>query len=69
MEEIIYLIVHTSVNLIPQVFVPTYEGSVMEMVKLQSMDDYESLPLTKWNIKQPVLEGRENALQTGRWRS
>lgn len=36
------------------------------MVRLQSMSDYESLPLTKWNIKQPAMEGRENALETGR---
>lgn len=38
----------------------------MEMVRLHSMDDYESLPLTKWHIKQPACnEGRENALDKG----
>lgn len=43
-----------------------YHGEVMEMVKLESMEDYESLPLTKWNIKQPnVKDIRENALETG----
>ncbi|XP_060816383.1 5-formyltetrahydrofolate cyclo-ligase [Bombus pascuorum] len=48
------------------VFVPRYKGKEMEMVKLLSMHDYETLPLTKWNIKQPnVNELRENALQTG----
>lgn len=49
-----------------EAFVPRYEGKNMEMVKLSSMDDYEKLPLTKWNIKQPdISETRENALQTG----
>ncbi|XP_055840116.1 5-formyltetrahydrofolate cyclo-ligase [Episyrphus balteatus] len=49
-----------------KVFVPTYNKNVMEMVKLDSMLDYESLPLTKWNIKQPnISDGRENALTCG----
>lgn len=38
----------------------------MDMIKLESMDDYENLPLAKWGIKQPDLkENRENALETG----
>lgn len=51
-----------------QIFVPTYHGNNMEMVRLHSMSDYESLPLTKWHIKQPVFgeKGRENALETGK---
>ncbi|XP_055921651.1 5-formyltetrahydrofolate cyclo-ligase [Eupeodes corollae] len=49
-----------------QVFVPTYNKNVMEMVKLESLSDYESLPLTKWNIKQPkISDGRPNALTSG----
>lgn len=38
----------------------------MEMVKLESLDDWENLPMTKWKIKQPRLsEKRPNALETG----
>ncbi|XP_043794431.1 5-formyltetrahydrofolate cyclo-ligase [Apis laboriosa] len=49
-----------------EVFIPRYNGKEMEMVKLFSMEDYETLPLTKWNIKQPNYnENRENALETG----
>ncbi|XP_053961860.1 5-formyltetrahydrofolate cyclo-ligase [Anastrepha ludens] len=49
------------------VFVPTYSGKLMEMVRVKDWADYESLPLTKWNIKQPsAKEGRENALTNGR---
>lgn len=30
------------------------------------MDDFESLPLTKWNIRQPNHDGkREEATETG----
>lgn len=48
------------------VFVPTYSGKVMEMVRLHSWEDYDSLPLTKWNIKQPELDHtRENAMEVG----
>ncbi|XP_012526511.1 5-formyltetrahydrofolate cyclo-ligase isoform X2 [Monomorium pharaonis] len=50
-----------------EAFVPQYHGKTMEMVKLKSMKDYEALPLTKWNIKQPsATEHRENALETGK---
>ncbi|XP_067632459.1 5-formyltetrahydrofolate cyclo-ligase [Eurosta solidaginis] len=49
------------------VFVPTYNGRLMEMVRVKDWTDYEGLPLTKWNIKQPnVNDGRENALTNGR---
>lgn len=48
-----------------QVFVPTYNKGTMEMVKLRDYADYESLPLTKWNIKQPSVENRENAIDSG----
>ncbi|XP_033634766.1 5-formyltetrahydrofolate cyclo-ligase-like [Asterias rubens] len=47
-------------------FVPQYIGPRMDMLKLHSMDDYATLPLTKWKIKQPGEgEDREDALSTG----
>jgi len=50
-----------------EAFVPQYHGKTMEMVKLRSMEDYETLSLTKWNIKQPrSTEHRDNALETGK---
>ncbi|XP_070542801.1 5-formyltetrahydrofolate cyclo-ligase-like [Ptychodera flava] len=47
-------------------FIPQYIGDKMDMLRLHSMEDYDSLPKTKWNIKQPA-EGdqREEALSTG----
>ena len=47
-------------------FIPHYIGPVMKMVELTSMADYESLPLTSWNIKQPADDDdRADALETG----
>ena len=39
-------------------------GNKMEMVLLKDMSDYELLPVTKWNIKQPPDdEIREEAIE------
>lgn len=39
----------------------------MQMVKLDSMQDWDNLPMTKWKIKQPKLaDKRENAIETGK---
>lgn len=47
-------------------FIPQYIGPKMEMLKLYSMEDYQSLPVTKWNIKQPAADDkREEALSSG----
>ncbi|XP_037648599.1 5-formyltetrahydrofolate cyclo-ligase-like [Sebastes umbrosus] len=51
-------------------FIPRYESSGsshMDMLKLNSLQDMETLPLTSWNIRQPA-EGdnsREEALAAG----
>lgn len=39
----------------------------MKMLRLYDFDDYEQLPLTRWNIKQPNPddERRENPMMTG----
>ncbi|EDW61998.1 5-formyltetrahydrofolate cyclo-ligase [Drosophila virilis] len=48
------------------VFVPSYQGTKMKMVRLRDMQEYEGLPLTKWNIKQPDFkENREDAMTNG----
>jgi len=47
-------------------FVPRYGKKGMEMVKLNSIEDWKTLPLTSWGIKQPSFkDARENALKTG----
>jgi hypothetical protein len=51
-----------------KVFVPTYNGNTMEMMKIDNIADYNNLPTTKWNIKQPNFDDkcRENAMVTGK---
>ena len=47
-------------------FIPHYIGPVMKMVELSSVFDYEALPVTSWNIKQPSDDdNRADALETG----
>ncbi|XP_023239705.1 5-formyltetrahydrofolate cyclo-ligase-like [Centruroides sculpturatus] len=51
-----------------EVFIPKYDtkSHLMEMVKLHSMEDFSTLPLTSWKIKQPADDDvREEALATG----
>ncbi|XP_029430868.1 5-formyltetrahydrofolate cyclo-ligase-like isoform X2 [Rhinatrema bivittatum] len=49
-------------------FIPRYKPSSdhMDMVRLDSAEEVDSLPLTSWNIRQPAVEdAREEALCTG----
>ncbi|GFT38522.1 5-formyltetrahydrofolate cyclo-ligase [Nephila pilipes] len=49
-------------------FIPTYDSksTSMIMVKLHSFQDYENLPVTSWNIKQPQYsDDLQDALATG----
>ncbi|XP_078699299.1 5-formyltetrahydrofolate cyclo-ligase-like isoform X2 [Branchiostoma floridae x Branchiostoma belcheri] len=50
-----------------RVFIPRYVGDKMDMLRLYSQEDYDSLPLTKWKIKQPPDDDntREEAFATG----
>nr|CAH7719944.1 unnamed protein product [Callosobruchus chinensis] len=49
-----------------QCFVPRYNRHTMEMVELHSAQDWENLPVTKWNIKQPDFgDNRRDAMDTG----
>ncbi|KAJ1676047.1 hypothetical protein EV182_000040 [Spiromyces aspiralis] len=48
-------------------FVPRCDGSVMQMVKLHSIEDYEMLPANRWGIKEPPLEEfRPDCFEAGR---
>ncbi|KAF9171881.1 hypothetical protein BGX20_006747, partial [Mortierella sp. AD010] len=46
-------------------YVPRCKGEVMDMVKIESWEDFVSLPKNSWNIPEPKFdELRENALET-----
>ncbi|XP_014672981.1 PREDICTED: 5-formyltetrahydrofolate cyclo-ligase-like [Priapulus caudatus] len=50
-------------------FIPRYstKSSYMDMVRLKSMEEFDALPVTKWNIKQPLEDelSCETAFETG----
>lgn len=44
-------------------YIPRCTKTTMDMVKITSLEDFESLPINKWNIPEPPLnEARVNAL-------
>nr|CAD7449224.1 unnamed protein product [Timema bartmani] len=49
-------------------FIPRYatDSTHMDMLRVNTLQELESLPLTKWNIRQPLIsDERENALNSG----
>lgn len=47
-------------------FIPHYAGDEMKMVTLKDQKDYDDLPVTSWNIKQPDdAEARACAIDEG----
>jgi len=78
----VYLPMSDEINTLPLVerlfqldktcFIPKYVGNSMEMVRLDSFEEIDRLPLTSWNIRQPADDedehrrpAREKALQSG----
>jgi len=47
------------------VFIPRYDSNSMEMIRIHSLDDLDSLPKTKWNIAQPSLDDRTREIANG----
>jgi 5-formyltetrahydrofolate cyclo-ligase len=47
-----------------QVFIPRYNSNSMDMVRVHSLDDLDSLPMTKWNIRQPALDDTTRDIAT-----
>ncbi|CEG69819.1 Putative 5-formyltetrahydrofolate cyclo-ligase [Rhizopus microsporus] len=46
-------------------FIPRCTKTHMDMVKINSIEDFNSLPVNKWKIPEPPLDqDRENALET-----
>jgi len=46
------------------VFIPRYDSTSMDMVRIYSLDDLDSLPMTKWNIRQPSLNDTNREIGT-----
>jgi len=46
------------------VFIPRYDSKTMDMVRVYSLDDLDSLPITKWNIQQPSLDDTNREIAT-----
>lgn len=48
-----------------QVFIPRYDSQRMEMVRIDSIEDLDSLPMTKWKIRQPSLDDQRRIIADG----
>ena len=46
------------------VFIPRYSSTSMDMVRVYSLEDIDSLPLTEWNIRQPALDDTKREIAT-----
>ena len=60
------LLVEDILNSGKTLFVPVCTTAEMRMVKVESIRDYQQLPLNSWNIPEPSLsEGRIDCFQAG----
>src|SRR5205085_367533 len=44
--------------------IPRYTSTSMDMVRIYSLKDLDSLPMTKWNIQQPSLDDKNREIAT-----
>ncbi|CAF1592986.1 unnamed protein product, partial [Didymodactylos carnosus] len=52
-------IIEQSFKMNKHVYIPRYDQNTMQMLRLMSMEDLDTLPMTKWNIKQPRMDDDE----------
>ncbi|KAI8640709.1 5-formyltetrahydrofolate cyclo-ligase-like protein [Parasitella parasitica] len=49
-------IIHDLLNSDKNCFIPRCTKNTMDMVKINDIEDFESLPINKWNIPEPPLD-------------
>jgi 5-formyltetrahydrofolate cyclo-ligase len=49
-------IIEHACNANKKIFIPRYTPTSMDMVRVHSLNDLDSLPITKWHIRQPAAD-------------
>jgi len=58
------VILRTALESNKHCFIPRYVGPAMDMLRLYSWEDYQSLPETSWKIKQPLEDDKDREIAT-----